>query len=80
LRACQTGLQLENGDFFGGGDDRRVGEGLHLQGAERLEENMVLGVEVFLGKPGVGSAGFEQNFIVRTGGNELLTTTPMTWW
>jgi len=50
------------------------------QGAERLEENMVLGVEVFLGKAGVGSAGFEQNFIVRAGGNELLTTTPMIWW
>ncbi len=50
------------------------------QGAQRLEENMVLGVEVFLGEPEVGSAGFEQNIIVRADGNELLTTTPMFWW
>ena len=46
----------------------------------RFEENMVLGVEIFRGEAGVGSAGFEQNFIVRAEGNELLTTTPMFWW
>jgi hypothetical protein len=40
---------------------------------------MVLGVEVFLGESGVGSAGFEQNVIVGADGNELLTTTPMMW-
>jgi Xaa-Pro aminopeptidase len=44
-----------------------------------FEANMVLGVEAFMGKPGIGSAGFEQNIIVHEDGNELLTTTPMTW-
>lgn len=50
------------------------------QGAQKVEESMVLGVEVFLGESGVGSAGFEQNIIVRADGTELLTTTPMIWW
>jgi Xaa-Pro aminopeptidase len=49
------------------------------QGDQRFEANMVLGVEVFLGESGVGSAGFEQNVIVGADGNELLTTTPMMW-
>lgn len=41
---------------------------------------MVLGVEAFLAERGVGSAGFEQNIIIRADGNELLTTTPTVWW
>jgi Xaa-Pro dipeptidase len=43
-------------------------------------ENMVLSTEAFLNLPGVGNAGFEQNFIVTKTGTELLTTTPMIWW
>jgi methionine aminopeptidase len=35
---------------------------------------------LFLNLPGIGSAGFEQNFIVTKDGTELLTTTPMIWW
>ncbi len=43
-------------------------------------ENMVASTEAFLTIPGVGNAGFEQNFIVTKNGTELLTTTPMIWW
>jgi len=45
-----------------------------------FQENMVGAAELFLNLPGVGSAGFEQNFIVTQDGTELLTTTPMIWW
>ena len=41
---------------------------------------MVGSTETFLAVPGVGGAGFEQNFIVTKSGTELLTTTPMIWW
>jgi len=44
------------------------------------EEGMVLGVEAFLGKEGVGSAGFEQNLIVTKTGTEILSKTPMLFW
>ena len=47
---------------------------------EELYDGQVLGLEVFLHRPGVGSSGLEQNFIVREGGNELLTTTELEWW
>lgn len=43
-------------------------------------EGMVASTETFLAIPGVGGAGFEQNFIVTKTGTELLTTTPMIWW
>jgi Xaa-Pro dipeptidase len=50
-------------------------------GKHRLfKENMVASTEAFLALPGVGGAGFEQNFIVTPTGTELLTTTPMMWW
>jgi Xaa-Pro aminopeptidase len=42
-----------------------------------LEAGMVMGAEIFLTHPGVGTAGFEQNLIVTDGGPELLTRTPM---
>lgn len=45
-----------------------------------FRENMVGSTEAFLMLPGVGGAGFEQNFIVTKDGSELLTTTPMIWW
>jgi Xaa-Pro aminopeptidase len=44
---------------------------------ETAEENMVMGVEAFIGKKGVGSAGFEQNVIITKDGYELITTSPM---
>ena len=42
-----------------------------------IETNTVLGVEAFIAKDGIGTAGFEQNVIVNKDGIELLTTTPM---
>ncbi len=42
-----------------------------------LEAGMVMAAEIFLTHPGIGTAGFEQNLIVTTGGPELLTRTPM---
>jgi len=50
------------------------------QPGDVLQEGMVMGVEAFLARAGVGSAGFEQNAIVGRGGPEILTTTPMLWW
>ncbi|MCZ6721041.1 MAG: M24 family metallopeptidase [Proteobacteria bacterium] len=44
------------------------------------EEGWACGVEIFLSKPGVGSSGFEQNFIVHKDHNEPVTTAPMLWW
>ena len=43
-------------------------------------EGDVLGVEVFLYWPHLGSLGIEQNIIVGREENELLTTTDMFWW
>jgi Xaa-Pro dipeptidase len=43
-------------------------------------ESDVLGVEVFLHWPEVGSVGVEQNLIVGADGAEILTTTPLEWW
>lgn len=47
---------------------------------ETIEANMVCSSEAFLMRTGVGSAGFEQNFIVTDKGLELLTRTPMYFW
>lgn len=44
-----------------------------------LVEGMVVGIECFLARKGVGSAGFEQNAIINSSGLELITTTPMLW-
>ncbi len=43
-------------------------------------EGMVASTEAFLSREGVGSAGFEQNFIVTADGIEYITNTPMYWW
>jgi Xaa-Pro aminopeptidase len=48
--------------------------------SDTFEPDMVFGVEAFLGREGVGAAGFEQNLIVTRTGSELLTTAPMIWW
>ena len=45
-----------------------------------LEPGMVMAAEVFLTHPGVGTAGFEQNFIVTESGAEILSKTPMFFW
>jgi Xaa-Pro dipeptidase len=46
---------------------------------ERFHDGQTCTIEVFLNWPGVGSAGVEDCFIVREGGNELLTTTELDW-
>jgi Xaa-Pro dipeptidase len=42
-----------------------------------LRENMVVSIEVFFSRAGVGHAGFENNVIVTSDGSELLSRTPM---
>ncbi|MFO1465901.1 MAG: M24 family metallopeptidase [Steroidobacteraceae bacterium] len=49
-----------------------------LQGP--LKPGMVLTAEAFVRRPGIGSAGFENNFIVTQSGTELLDKTPMLYW
>lgn len=44
-----------------------------------FEEGMLIGVEAFLARTGVGNAGFEQNYLVGADGLELVTDTPMRW-
>ena len=45
----------------------------------RFATGMLIGVEAFLARSGVGNAAFEQNYLVHDDGLELLTTTPMAW-
>jgi Xaa-Pro dipeptidase len=45
-----------------------------------FQAGMACGVEAFLSQAGVGSSGFEQNFIIGETGNELLSKSPMIWW
>jgi len=47
---------------------------------EPIQPGMVLGVEAFLAREGVGLAGFERNLIVTGTGAELLEKTPMLFW
>jgi Xaa-Pro aminopeptidase len=47
---------------------------------EIFEEGMVASSETFLYREGVGGAGFEQNYIVRKDGVEVITNAPMIWW
>ena len=42
-----------------------------------LRENMVVSIEVFFSREGVGQAGFENNVIVTRDGSELLSRVPM---
>lgn len=44
-----------------------------------FQEGMLIGVEAFLARDGVGNAGFEQNYLVGKSGLELITDTPMRW-
>ena len=43
----------------------------------RFEEGMLIGVEAFPARSGVGNAGFEQNHLVTVDGLELVTKTPL---
>lgn len=45
-----------------------------------IKPGMVLTAEAFLTRPGVGTAGFENNFIVTATGSERLDKTPMLFW
>ena len=45
----------------------------------KFEVGMLIGVEAFLARNGVGNVGFEQNYLVGIDGLELTTTTPMLW-
>jgi Xaa-Pro dipeptidase len=47
---------------------------------EPIQAGMVLGVEAFLHRTGVGVAGFERNLIVTDSGAEILENTPMLFW
>jgi len=47
---------------------------------EPFRDGQIFTSETFISEPGVGTAGFEDVFIVREGGNELLTTTPQLFW
>ncbi len=48
-------------------------------GGARFEEGMLIGVEAFLARNGLGNVGFEQNYLVTGSGLELVTRTPMLW-
>jgi Xaa-Pro dipeptidase len=45
-----------------------------------FKPGMILAAEAFLRRPGLGSIGFENNFIVTDTGAELLDKTPMLFW
>ena len=45
----------------------------------KFETGMLIGLEAFLARKGVGNVGFEQNYLVKENGLELITTTPMLW-
>lgn len=47
---------------------------------EIFEENMVASVEGFFDKEGVGTAGFETNYIITKDGVEEITPVPHLWW
>ncbi|HLB06315.1 MAG TPA: M24 family metallopeptidase [Alphaproteobacteria bacterium] len=55
-----------------------LAKGAYEAGA-RFEEGMVASGESFLTRKGVGSAAWEQNYIVTRTGIELVTTTPVFW-
>ena len=59
---------------------RRLDEVVEALADETFEENMVMGVEVFMGRDGVGQTGFETNIVITSEGAEVITTTPMIWW
>lgn len=47
---------------------------------DALKPGMVLGIEAFLAREGVGVAGFERNIVVTDSGTEVLDGAPMFFW
>ena len=47
---------------------------------EVFEENMVASVEGFFDRDGVGTAGYETNYIITKDGVEDITPVPKLWW
>ncbi|MDH2328919.1 M24 family metallopeptidase [Cereibacter sp. SYSU M97828] len=75
---------MKNFPFFGHGiglsfEQPRISTVMSLP-EDRVEQNMVFGVEAFLALEGVGSAFFEDIFIINADGPELLTRTPHYFW
>ena len=58
----------------------RLDEVIEALRDETFQENMVMGVEVFMGRDGVGQAGFETNIAITSEGAEVITPTPMLFW
>lgn len=52
----------------------------HAPDGARIEAGMTMGVEYFLTRDGVGTAGIEENFIVGVDANESLIGLPLTGW
>jgi Xaa-Pro aminopeptidase len=57
--------------------DEEIGPFGYRRLSETLKPGMVLAAEAFLNRPGVGTAGFENNFIVTATGAEVLDKAPM---
>ncbi len=53
---------------------------LRAGGTEVIAEDMCFGIEAMAGRPGVGSAKFEQDVLVTASGVELLTKIPAHYW
>ena len=74
---------FERGDFSGvvgqqaNAAQIQIGKNLCSDADFALRENMVVSIEVFFQRAGVGQAGFENNVIVTRDGAELLSCTPM---
>lgn len=60
--------------------DAEIGPFGYRRLQETLKPGMVLAAEAFLSRPGVGTAGVENNFIVTETGAELLDKSPMIYW
>ena len=58
----------------------RMGREYPVRAPAAFRQNMVMSTETFMATEGVGSAGFEQNFIVTAESTELVTNTPVLWW
>jgi Xaa-Pro aminopeptidase len=57
----------------------RIGHTLSMSG-DKVDENMVFGVEAILARDGVGASFVEDIIIIGKDRNELITNTPLYWW
>jgi Xaa-Pro dipeptidase len=60
--------------------DEEIGPFGYRRLSETIRPGMVLASEAFLSRPGLGTAGAENNFIVTETGVELLDKSPMLYW